>query len=92
LATTTAFDESNKENATAAFSLESGPSQKLTGKQNNYNMSAPKLLKKTLDNVQIPHNAKPLEVDDMGLIKIRPCSKDISEIKPKIDNEFCQPF
>jgi len=72
--------------------LESGPSQKLTGKQNNYNMSAPKLLKKTLDNVQIPHNAKPLEVDDMGLIKIRPCSKDISEIKPKIDNEFCQPF
>ena len=28
----------------------------------------------------------------MGLIKIRPRSKDISEIKPKDENEFCQPF
>ena len=96
LAAATVFEENNKENATKAVSLESGLSQKIgqvfTGKENNNNMSAPQPLKKALGNVQIPHHTKPLEFDEMGLIKIRPRSKDISEIKPKTDNEFCQPF
>jgi len=31
----------------------------------------------------------PLEVDEMGLYKIKPRPKDVADIKPKFDTEFC---
>jgi len=49
-----------------------------------------KTAKVALSSIQIPHT--PLEVDEMGLYKIKPRPKDVADIKPKFDTEFCQPI